>query len=116
MSSASPSLQPCVLTVNGGSSSIKFALFEASASLRRILTGRIEGVGLPQGGFAVHSADTGENFSRAVAVPDHTAAVNLLMDWIEERFARGELNTSGQPIAKRRDQRIESRPLTQWKE
>ena len=87
-----------ILTVNGGSSSIKFALFEASGSLRRILTGRIEGVGLPQGGFAVHSADTGENFSRAVTVPDHTAAVNLLMDWIEERFARSELAAVGHRV------------------
>jgi acetate kinase len=87
-----------ILTVNGGSSSIKFALFEAGGPLRRVLTGRIEGVGLPQGGFAVHSVESGENFSRAVAVPDHTAAVNLLMDWIEERFARGELAAVGHRV------------------
>jgi acetate kinase len=31
-----------VLTINGGSSSIKFALFEAGDSLRRILEGGIE--------------------------------------------------------------------------
>ena len=36
---------PCVLTINGGSSSIKFALFEANKAMRRILTGRIEGAG-----------------------------------------------------------------------
>jgi len=36
---------PCVLTINGGSSSIKFALFEANKAVRQILTGRIEGVG-----------------------------------------------------------------------
>jgi acetate kinase len=30
---------PLILTINGGSSSIKFALFEASDSLRRILEG-----------------------------------------------------------------------------
>jgi acetate kinase len=40
-----------VLTVNGGSSSIKFALFEADGSPRRILDGRIEGIGLGQGSF-----------------------------------------------------------------
>jgi acetate kinase len=31
---------PLILTINGGSSSIKFALFEAGDSLRRILGGR----------------------------------------------------------------------------
>ncbi len=31
---------PCMLTINGGSSSIKFALFEAGDALRRILGGR----------------------------------------------------------------------------
>jgi acetate kinase len=33
---------PRILTINGGSSSIKFALFEAGDSLRRILKGGIE--------------------------------------------------------------------------
>ena len=37
-----------ILTINGGSSSIKFALFEAGDALRRILEGRIERIGLPE--------------------------------------------------------------------
>jgi acetate kinase len=32
---------PCILTINEGSASIKFALFEAGDSLRRILDGGI---------------------------------------------------------------------------
>ena len=44
--SAMKSQETCILTVNGGSSSIKFALFEAGDSLRRILEGRIERIGL----------------------------------------------------------------------
>jgi acetate kinase len=43
----------CILTVNGGSSSIKFALVEASGSLRRILDGGIERIGLPEATFRV---------------------------------------------------------------
>ena len=38
---------PRILTINGGSSSIKFALFEAGDSLRRILEGGIERIGQP---------------------------------------------------------------------
>jgi acetate kinase len=37
-----------ILTINGGSSSIKFALFDAGDSLRRILSGGIERIGLPE--------------------------------------------------------------------
>ena len=36
---------PRILTINGGSSSIKFALFEAGDSLRRILEGALSGLG-----------------------------------------------------------------------
>ena len=34
-----------VLAVNGGSSSIKFGLFEAGEPMQRILQGEIEGIG-----------------------------------------------------------------------
>ncbi len=36
-----------VMAINGGSSSVKFALFEASNSLRQILSGSIERIRLP---------------------------------------------------------------------
>ena len=38
---------PRILTINGGSSSIKFALFDAGESLQRIIEGEIERIGLP---------------------------------------------------------------------
>jgi acetate kinase len=41
----------CVLTINGGSSSIKFAPFGAGNSLRRVPDDRIERIGLPETRF-----------------------------------------------------------------
>lgn len=76
---------PCILTVNGGSSSIKFALFEAADSLRRILHGGIDRIGLPNAVFHVKFTNQDEKVSRPVSAPDHTAAVGVLMDWIEKR-------------------------------
>jgi len=38
--------KPRILTINGGSSSIKLAMLEASDSLRRILEDGIERIGL----------------------------------------------------------------------
>jgi acetate kinase len=87
-----------ILTVNGGSSSIKFALFETGQSLRRVLSGRIEGVGLDRGTFAVNGSNPADNFSRAVAAPDHTAAVNHLMDWVRDRIESGALAAVGHRV------------------
>jgi acetate kinase len=85
-----------ILTVNGGSSSIKFALFETGKSLRRVLAGRIEGIGLSKGRFEVKGAQ--ENVSRLIAVSNHTAAVNTLMDWMGERLQRSELAAVGHRV------------------
>ena len=50
---------PRILTINGGSSSIKFALFEAGDSLRRILEGGIERIGLPEATLRVKGSEPG---------------------------------------------------------
>ncbi|MCG6933335.1 MAG: acetate/propionate family kinase [Gallionella sp.] len=76
---------PLVLTINGGSSSIKFALFETGNTLKRVLEGSIERIGLPDARLRVKSVNPADGFSRPVKAPDHTVAVEVLMDWIEER-------------------------------
>ena len=87
-----------ILTINGGSSSIKLALFEADRSLRRILEGRVERIGLPEATFTLKGPDKAENFSREVAAPNHTAAAAVLMDWVEERFEHGSLAAVGHRV------------------
>ncbi len=94
---AKPKAQ-CVLTINGGSSSIKFALFEADGGFRRTLNGRIEGIGLRRGNFTAKSLDSSDNFDQPVVVKDHTVAVNLLMDWVEERIKVGTLLAVGHRV------------------
>jgi acetate kinase len=91
-------VNPRILTINGGSSSIKFAVFKAGDPLRRVLDGGIERIGLPEATFAVKGLNQKDNFSRLVAAPDHTVAVGILMDWIEERIRRGELTAVGHRV------------------
>ena len=74
-----------ILTVNGGSSSIKFALFTADASPQRHLNGRLERIGMPDAVLSVQEAEGSGNFTRPVAAMDHTAAVAVLLDWFEDR-------------------------------
>ena len=92
------SANPRILTINGGSSSIKFALFEAGDSLRQILEGGIERIGLPEATLRVKGVEQADNFSRLVKAPDHTAAVGALMDWIEERSGRDALTAVGHRV------------------
>jgi acetate kinase len=91
-------VKDCILTVNGGSSSIKFALFEAGDSLQRILAGSIDRIGLPEATFVMKGADKADNFTRPVVAANHTVAVGILMDWIEERIRRGELTAVGHRV------------------
>ena len=89
---------PRILTINGGSSSIKFALFEAGDLLRRILEGGIGRIGLPEATLQVKGLEQADTFSRLVTAPDHTAAVGALMDLIEERSGRDALTAVGHRV------------------
>ena len=90
--------KPRILTINGGSSSIKFALFEGGDPLRRILGGSVERIGLPDSTLRVKGLNQADNFSRPLAAPDHTAAVGALMDWIEQRLGRITLTAVGHRV------------------
>jgi acetate kinase len=89
---------PRILTINGGSSSIKFALFEASVPPQRILAGGIERIGLPESILRVKGLDQADDLSRSVTAPNHTAAVDVLMDWIEQRIGRNALTAVGHRV------------------
>jgi acetate kinase len=87
-----------VLTINGGSSSIKFALFAVDQELRPLLAGSIERIGLPDATFAVKGLNSADNFTRPVVVADHAAAAGALMDWIGERIGHGNLAAVGHRV------------------
>jgi acetate kinase len=72
-----------ILTINGGSSSIKFALFRAH-DLSLVLSGGIDRIGHPHATLRVKGADPADNFSREVRTPDHRSALAVLMVWIKE--------------------------------
>jgi acetate kinase len=93
-----PKSIPRILTINGGSSSIKFALFEAADPLRRILEGSIERIGLPEASMRVKGLIKIDNFSKPLTAPNHTAAVGVLMDWVEEHLGRGGVNAVGHRV------------------
>jgi acetate kinase len=89
---------PRILTINGGSSSIKFALFETGASFHRILGGGIDRIGKPGATLRVKGLNPGDSISRPVTAPDLTAAVGTLIDGIEERSGHDAFTAVGHRV------------------
>jgi acetate kinase len=87
-----------ILTINAGSSSIKFAVFEVDEPLRRIFDGRLERIGLPNALFSIKGSAAMEDVSRVVSAPNPAAAVQLLMDWLEEATQSAPLTAVGHRV------------------
>lgn len=71
-----------VLTINSGSSSIRFAVFESGATIRRRLAGKIDRIGLRGSTLTVAGAEAQTSFTRRVAARSHRAAGDFLLDWL----------------------------------
>ena len=74
---------PQILTINGGSSSIKFALYAAVEPLQRGLYGTVDRIGLSGTNLTFHDADGKPQASRKLIAADHKSAANSLIDWLE---------------------------------
>ncbi|HEX7765834.1 MAG TPA: acetate/propionate family kinase, partial [Nitrospira sp.] len=87
-----------ILAINAGSSSIKFALFEAKPQLRRLIEGQVERIGLP--GSRLSITDIGSRRTEQIAIQggDHAACVGPLMDLIEQRVSASALLALGHRI------------------
>ncbi len=71
-----------VLAVNAGSSSLKFQLF-SMPNAEDITSGVIERIGLPDGIFTLKFA--GEKDKQILDIPDHSVAVNLVLNALVEK-------------------------------
>jgi len=72
-----------ILTINGGSSTIRFALFGTGAPPRRRLAGKVDRIGAA----GTHLSFVGEEESRPrrvdMAAADHASAADLLIEWLD---------------------------------
>lgn len=72
-----------VLTINAGSSSIKFALFREGTPLVRVLSGKIERIGLQGTLLSVAPPAGGSTETTPIEAADHAACVPPLMALLE---------------------------------
>jgi len=73
-----------VLAINGGSSSIRFALFGVGATLERGLSGVIDRIGLSGTTLTFHDPTSGRRHGHGLAARDHGSAAQVLIAWLEE--------------------------------
>ena len=73
---------PCVLSLNGGSSSIKFALYHVGETLQRSLGGMIDRIGHGYSRLSFEHLPEGRAGSLDVPAGDHASAVASLIDWL----------------------------------
>jgi acetate kinase len=78
------SASPVVLTINGGSSSIRFAAFEAGGALRLRLRGKIDRIGLSGTRLVIERADGSPAEVRRLSAAERRAVVPYLLSHIEE--------------------------------
>ena len=74
-----------ILILNGGSSSIKFALFAAAPKLRIKMQGQIERIGTPAAMLSTQEGEHEAHVTRPVAAADYASAVKLLIGWIDQK-------------------------------
>ena len=95
---ASEQVGPCVLTINGGSSSIRFALYQRGDPPKRGLYGKIDRIGLPGTTFAFHDPAEKPGESQIIASENHTSAARFLCDWPAERIGFDSFGAVGHRI------------------
>jgi acetate kinase len=74
-----------ILTINGGSSSIKFALFDAADTPQQLLYGSLENIGTDGTSFSFNDIVTKQKKSVYIKSANHQDAATFLIDWLEKR-------------------------------
>jgi len=76
---------PQVLTINGGSSSIKFAVYAAGETLRRMLHGSVDRIGMSGTKLTFQVPATNQPDSVSLDSSGYKSAAQFLIDWLEKQ-------------------------------
>jgi acetate kinase len=89
---------PLVLTINGGSSSIRFAVYEAGDTPRLRLAGKIDRIGSRGTTLMVNDPAGIPQVPRRLAAADHRTAVGFLLDWLEAQLVFSSVKAAGHRV------------------
>jgi acetate kinase len=89
---------PCVLTINGGSSSLRFAVYEVGETPRLRLDGKIDRIGLSGTNLIVNDPAGTPRVPRRLAAVDHRTAIGILLDWLEAQPVFASVSAVGHRV------------------
>tara|TARA_R110002096_G_scaffold152824_16_gene316183 strand:- start:7118 stop:8359 length:1242 start_codon:yes stop_codon:yes gene_type:complete len=87
-----------VLTINGGSSSIKFALYGVGATMQAALRGKIDRIGLSGTTFSFSDSFSYQQDSHGIEVADYSDAANFLLDWLAQKRDFSQISAVGHRV------------------
>ncbi len=87
-----------ILTINGGSSSIKFALYQIGEPLVRMLHGKIDRIGLPDTSLEFNDRIRNQQGISSFVASDPKSAANSLIDWFERQHGFASVKAIGHRV------------------
>jgi acetate kinase len=84
-----------LLAINGGSSSIRFALYEEVEPLRRRLVGKVDRVGMSGMTLTFMDSAGTRPDRRTINADDHQSAAAFLLDWLETQQVSASVRAVG---------------------
>lgn len=89
----------CILTINGGSSSIKFAVYRMDGDQpRKGLRGKIDRIGLQGTHFTFDDPTRKQQGNRGIGELDHRSATDFLLDWLAEQIGLSSIAAVGHRV------------------
>jgi acetate kinase len=87
-----------LLTINGGSSSIRFALYDEGEPFERLLDGKVDRVGLSGTNLTFKDSSGQSQDSRTTDTADYRSAVAFLLDWLETQQVFASVGAVGHRV------------------
>ena len=87
-----------ILTINGGSSSIKFALYKIEESLVQLFSGALENIGAKDTRLGFVNTLTNQKSSINIKATDHNEAAIILIEWLEKQEDFNSIKAIGHRI------------------
>ena len=89
---------PFILTINGGSSSIKFGLYGPALPSGCVVSGMIERIGIPESVMTITDRVIGRSEHWPIEAPCHRTSAERLLDWLEQWVGLRKIRAIGHRV------------------